>query len=189
MAALTPRVEEAAPQGCSAMAGRAVPVPPERSAAPAGTAAGCSATAVPGVPAAPRPPVSVALVAREGKPWCSEPGAPAAQVAWAPTAAATGVRAVGAGCWSATEAPEVRAVLRLQQVTAESVVPAGTPKPIVDKLQKAIAKIAAEPEMIERFKPQGVEIRASTPEEFKQFLAKEEKRWTTLIKEQGIKAE
>ena len=69
------------------------------------------------------------------------------------------------------------------------VVPAGTPKPIIDKLEKAIAKIAAEPEMIERFKLQGVDIRSSTPAEFKEFYNKEEKRWVTLIKEQGIKAE
>ena len=69
------------------------------------------------------------------------------------------------------------------------VVPAGTPKPIVDKLQKAIAKVAADPQVIERFKPMGVEIRASTPAEFKEFLLKEEKRWTTLIKEQNIKPE
>ena len=69
------------------------------------------------------------------------------------------------------------------------VVPAGTPKAIVDKLQKAIAKVAADPEVIERFKPQGVEIRSSTPEEFKAFYLKEEKIWTTLIKEQGIKPE
>lgn len=69
------------------------------------------------------------------------------------------------------------------------VVPAGTPKPIVDKLQKAIAKVAADPEVIDRFKPMGVEIRASTPAEFKEFLLKEEKRWTTLIKEQNIKPE
>jgi tripartite-type tricarboxylate transporter receptor subunit TctC len=69
------------------------------------------------------------------------------------------------------------------------VVPAGTPKPIVDKLQAALAKVAADPEVIERFKVQGVEIRSSTPEEFKAFYLKEEKVWTTLIKEQGIKAE
>jgi tripartite-type tricarboxylate transporter receptor subunit TctC len=69
------------------------------------------------------------------------------------------------------------------------VVPAGTPRPIVDKLQKAIAKVAADPEVIERFKQQGVEIRSSTPAEFKEFYDKEEKRWVTLIKEQGIKAE
>ena len=69
------------------------------------------------------------------------------------------------------------------------VVPAGTPQPIIDKLQKAIVKVAADPDVIERFKQQGVEIRSSTPAEFKDFYAKEEKRWTTLIKEQGIKAE
>ena len=69
------------------------------------------------------------------------------------------------------------------------VVPAGTPKPIVDKLQAALAKVAADPEVIERFKVQGVEIRSSTPAELKAFYLKEEKVWTTLIKEQGIKAE
>jgi tripartite-type tricarboxylate transporter receptor subunit TctC len=69
------------------------------------------------------------------------------------------------------------------------VVPADTPQPIVDKLQKAIVKVAADPDVIERFKQQGVEIRSSTPAEFKAFYAKEEKRWVTLIKEQGIKAE
>ena len=69
------------------------------------------------------------------------------------------------------------------------VVPAGTPQPIVDKLQKAIAKVAADPEVIERFKAQGVEIRSSTQAEFKTFYDKEETTWVTLIKEQGIKAE
>jgi tripartite-type tricarboxylate transporter receptor subunit TctC len=69
------------------------------------------------------------------------------------------------------------------------VVPAGTPKPIVDKLQAAIAAVAADPEVIERFKAQGVEIRSSTQAEFKTFYDKEETTWVTLIKEQGIKAE
>lgn len=69
------------------------------------------------------------------------------------------------------------------------VVPAGTPRPIVDKLEKAIAKVAADPDMIERFKPQGVEIRASTQAEFKDFMGKEEVRWVKLIKERNIKAE
>jgi len=69
------------------------------------------------------------------------------------------------------------------------VVPAGTPKPIVAKLQAAIAKVAADPDMIERFKVQGVEIKSSTPDELKAFYLKEEKVWTTLIKEQGIKLE
>ncbi len=69
------------------------------------------------------------------------------------------------------------------------VVPAGTPRAIIDKLEKAIAKVAADPDMIERFKPQGVEIRASTQAEFKDFMGKEEVRWVRLIKERNIKPE
>ena len=69
------------------------------------------------------------------------------------------------------------------------VVPAGTPKAIIDKLDKAIARVAADPDMIERFKPQGVEIRASTQAEFKEFMGKEEVRWSRLIKERNIKPE
>ncbi|WP_296378919.1 tripartite tricarboxylate transporter substrate binding protein [Reyranella sp.] len=69
------------------------------------------------------------------------------------------------------------------------VVPAGTPRPIVDKLQAALAKVAADPEVIEKFKVQGVEIKGSTQDELKAFYLREEKVWTTLIKEQGIKAE
>ena len=69
------------------------------------------------------------------------------------------------------------------------VVPAGTPKAIIDKLYRTIAKVAADPDMIERFKPQGVEIRASTQAEFKDFMGKEETRWTRLIKERNIKPE
>lgn len=69
------------------------------------------------------------------------------------------------------------------------VVPAGTPAAIVDKLHKAIAKVALDPEIIEHFKVQGVEIRASTPAEFKSFMAREETRWVKLIKERNIKPE
>ena len=89
--------------------------------------------------------------------------------------------------------PTVAEVANLQDFEAVfwqgMVVPAGTPQPIIDKLQKAIAKIAADPEMIERFKIQGVDIKSSTPAEFRDLLNKEEKRWMTLIKEQGIKPE
>jgi tripartite-type tricarboxylate transporter receptor subunit TctC len=69
------------------------------------------------------------------------------------------------------------------------VVPAGTPQPIVDKLQKALVKVAADPEIIEQFKPQGVEIKASTPAEFKDFMNREEARWVKLIKTRNIKPE
>ena len=69
------------------------------------------------------------------------------------------------------------------------VVPAGTPAAIVDKLQKAIAKVAADTDMIEQFKPQGVEIRASSQAEFKDFMNREEARWVKLIRTRNIKPE
>jgi tripartite-type tricarboxylate transporter receptor subunit TctC len=69
------------------------------------------------------------------------------------------------------------------------VVPAGTPKAITEKLEKAIAKVAADPDMIERFKPQGVDIRASTQAEFREFMGREEERWVKLIRERNIKPE
>jgi tripartite-type tricarboxylate transporter receptor subunit TctC len=69
------------------------------------------------------------------------------------------------------------------------VVPAGTAKQIIDKLHKAIAKVAVDPDMIERFKPQGVEIRASSQEEFRDFLIREDRRWSRLIRERNIKPE
>lgn len=69
------------------------------------------------------------------------------------------------------------------------VVPAGTPQPVIDTLQAAIAKIAADPDMKARFAQQGVELRASTPQDLAALMDREEKRWSTLIKEKGIKAE
>ncbi len=69
------------------------------------------------------------------------------------------------------------------------VVPAGTPRAIIEKLEKAIVKVALDPDVIEQFKQQGVEIRASTQAEFKDFMGKEEIRWVRLIKERNIKPE
>jgi len=69
------------------------------------------------------------------------------------------------------------------------VVPAGTPQPVIDTLQAAIAKIAADPDMKARFAQQGVELQSSTPQDLAALMEREEKRWSTLIKEKGIKAE
>ena len=69
------------------------------------------------------------------------------------------------------------------------VVPKGTPKPIIDRLQAAIAAIAADKDMKERFAKQGVDLQSSTPQELHDHMVREEKRWSTLIREKGIKPE
>jgi tripartite-type tricarboxylate transporter receptor subunit TctC len=69
------------------------------------------------------------------------------------------------------------------------VVPKGTPKPIIDRLQAAIAAVVADKEMKERFAKQGVDLQSSTPQELNALMVREEKRWSTLIREKGIKPE
>ncbi len=69
------------------------------------------------------------------------------------------------------------------------VVPAATPQPIVDRIYEATRKAVDDPELQKNFGRQGVELRGSTPEELKQLFEREEKTWSTLIREKGIKAE
>ncbi|QQS13645.1 MAG: tripartite tricarboxylate transporter substrate binding protein [Rhodospirillales bacterium] len=69
------------------------------------------------------------------------------------------------------------------------VVPAGTPQPVIDRLQAAIAKICADPAMVKSFAERGVDLKSSTPAELAALIDREEKRWSTLIREKGIKAE
>jgi tripartite-type tricarboxylate transporter receptor subunit TctC len=65
--------------------------------------------------------------------------------------------------------------------------PAGTPQPIVARLNKDIVSILKEPDVIKMFRDRGVEVIASTPEEFSQVLNKDIPKWTKLIKEADIK--
>ena len=67
------------------------------------------------------------------------------------------------------------------------VAPAGTPKPIVDKLNAAITKILKTDEVQRQFAKQGVEASPSTPEEFGAYIASERKRWQDVANTVGIK--
>ncbi|RYX94364.1 MAG: tripartite tricarboxylate transporter substrate binding protein [Comamonadaceae bacterium] len=65
--------------------------------------------------------------------------------------------------------------------------PAGTPKPLVDKINRDIVKILKQPEIITKFREQGVEVIASTPEAFGKVLQAEVPKWTQLIRDANIK--
>lgn len=65
-------------------------------------------------------------------------------------------------------------------------VPAGTPKPVVEKLNHDIVKVLREPDVVSRFRNQGVEVVASTPEEFAKLVHSEIGKWTQLIHEAHI---
>jgi tripartite-type tricarboxylate transporter receptor subunit TctC len=64
-------------------------------------------------------------------------------------------------------------------------VPAGTPKPIVDKISKDIAAAVQAPDMKARFEPQGAELVSSTPEKFSEVLRTDTERYGALFPKQG----
>jgi tripartite-type tricarboxylate transporter receptor subunit TctC len=68
-------------------------------------------------------------------------------------------------------------------------VPAGTPKPVVEKLNRDLVKVLKEPDVVQKFRNQGVEVVASTPEEFAELVHREIPKWTSLIKEANIRIE
>jgi len=66
--------------------------------------------------------------------------------------------------------------------------PAGTPKPIVDKLADAMQKAAAQnPALIEKWQSYGGELKAMTPEAFVAFLKEDNALWGQAITKAGIK--
>ena len=65
-------------------------------------------------------------------------------------------------------------------------VPAGTPRPIVEKLHAAIVATMEAPETRQRFASGGVNVVTSkTPEDFASFVAAEATRWGKVAKESG----
>jgi tripartite-type tricarboxylate transporter receptor subunit TctC len=69
-------------------------------------------------------------------------------------------------------------------------VPAGTPRPIIDKLHAALAKAVADPKVVERMAEAGVIATTSkSPEEFKDYLAEDAKKWSEVIRRTGAKPE
>jgi tripartite-type tricarboxylate transporter receptor subunit TctC len=66
--------------------------------------------------------------------------------------------------------------------------PAGTPKPIVDKLADAMQKAAVQnPALIEKWQSYGGELKAMTPEAFAAFLKEDNALWGEAIAKAGIK--
>ncbi len=70
--------------------------------------------------------------------------------------------------------------------------PKGTPKPIIDKLSKALQQAIADPEVKSRFAGSGaqtVSADRATPAALQAFLKSEIDKWVPIIKKAGVKAE
>jgi tripartite-type tricarboxylate transporter receptor subunit TctC len=69
------------------------------------------------------------------------------------------------------------------------VAPAGTPKPIVDKLNAALKQAVLSDDMKQKLAADGTEPLASTPEQYAADIDKEETKWSAIIKKSGAKAQ
>jgi tripartite-type tricarboxylate transporter receptor subunit TctC len=66
---------------------------------------------------------------------------------------------------------------------------AGTPRPIVERLNQEVRRALTLPDVQQRLVEGGNVASPSTPEEMRQKVASEMARWRTVIETAGIKAE
>jgi len=64
--------------------------------------------------------------------------------------------------------------------------PHGTPRPVIDKLNRTLVEIVADPGVRERLTKAGVVVKSSTPEEFGKMMEGELDRWETVRQKAGL---
>jgi tripartite-type tricarboxylate transporter receptor subunit TctC len=67
--------------------------------------------------------------------------------------------------------------------------PAGTPKPVVDRLSAEMAKVLKLPDVQERLKTLGLEAIGSSPEDLAKYQQTEITKWAKVVRDSGAKAE
>ncbi len=66
--------------------------------------------------------------------------------------------------------------------------PAGTPRPVVDRLYQALTRGASSPDFVERMSAQGVQVVNRRPEEFAKLIRTEIAQWAKVVRTAGITA-
>lgn len=67
------------------------------------------------------------------------------------------------------------------------VAPKGTPRPIIEKLQRQITRALSDPGIKQKADAAGLFPFSTTPAEFTAFIRKESERWAPVVKESGIR--
>src|SRR5450631_1365160 len=60
--------------------------------------------------------------------------------------------------------------------------PAGTPKPVIDKISKAVNDVLKDPETLNALHAQGMDALGGSPDEFARFIKNETERWARVIR-------
>jgi tripartite-type tricarboxylate transporter receptor subunit TctC len=66
--------------------------------------------------------------------------------------------------------------------------PKNLPKPLLEKIHAGVTSLVKSPEFIKTMRSNGSEAKGSTPEEFRQFMLNDMKKWADVVKRAGIKA-
>jgi tripartite-type tricarboxylate transporter receptor subunit TctC len=69
------------------------------------------------------------------------------------------------------------------------VAPAGTPRPVIDKLNAAMRMALASADVQSRIDTDGAEVFASTPEQYAGDIDREETKWSDIVRRSGAKPE
>jgi len=69
------------------------------------------------------------------------------------------------------------------------VAPAGTPLAVIDRLNEALRDALASEDVRKQLELDGTEITPSTPEQYADFIDKDEKKWSELVKMSGVEPE
>ena len=67
--------------------------------------------------------------------------------------------------------------------------PAGTPRPVVDRLNRDIVAVMKTPEVRDFFAAQGTDVIANSPEEFARYVKGEAARWGAVVRASGATAD
>ena len=66
------------------------------------------------------------------------------------------------------------------------IAPAGTPPPIIDRLNRVATEAMADPAVKEKLADQGLALVPQTPEQFRAYIASETRKWANVIKDAGV---
>ena len=67
------------------------------------------------------------------------------------------------------------------------VVPAATPRPVIDKINADVNAIFRMPDVLQKMNGLGFDLIGGSPEDFAKFLKDEQQRWAPVVKKLGIK--
>ena len=67
--------------------------------------------------------------------------------------------------------------------------PAGTPRPVINKVSADVLSIVGTPAVVERFASQGIVPSTKNADAFAEYVKAELARWTRLLKEIGIQSD